>query len=211
MFLFTRGLKYVIIIMIYFKKDMIYTNRFINSLSLVLTIIVFIILNVTLFKNPKTLNQENLIFISNIKKTEKKEEKNSVDNNSIELGNWYIEIPKINLKAPISEGTSTEILNTKVGHFEETAIEFGNVGLAGHNRGYEFNFFENLKKLKKDDEIIYTHESFVKKYKVDKIEIIKNNDWSYLDKSEDNKITLITCVENQPEYRRCVQAIEILD
>jgi len=26
----------------------------------------------------------------------------------------------------------------------------------------------------------------------------------------DNRITLITCVEDQPEYRRCIQGTEIL-
>lgn len=196
--------------MIYFKKNMIYTNRFINLLSLILTIFFILVFNIISFKIPKVSKQENSTFIFNRNKEEKKDDKSN-NNQNIELGNWYIEIPKINLKAPISEGTSTETLNTKVGHFEETAVEFGNVGLAGHNRGYEFNYFENLKKLKNDDEIIYTHESFVKKYKVDKIEIIKNTDWSYLEKSDDNKITLITCVENQPEFRRCVQASEISD
>ena len=30
----------------------------------------------------------------------------------------------------------------------------------------------------------------------------------FLEKTEENTITLITCVENEPEYRRCVQAIE---
>ena len=54
------------------------------------------------------------------------------------------------------------------------------------------------------------HRKYVKKtYKIDIIEIIKNTDWSYLDKTEENKITLITCVENEPKYRRCVQATEI--
>ena len=43
---------------------------------------------------------------------------------------------------------------------------------------------------------------------ITKIEIIKNTDWSYLEKTEKNKITLITCVENEPQYRRCVQAEE---
>ena len=27
-------------------------------------------------------------------------------------------------------------------------------------------------------------------------------------KTEENRITLITCVENEPEYRRCIQGIE---
>ena len=47
------------------------------------------------------------------------------------------------------------------------------------------------------------------KYRIFNLEIIKDTDWSKLQKSEENKITLITCVENQPEYRRCVQGIEI--
>ncbi len=45
-------------------------------------------------------------------------------------------------------------------------------------------------------------------YLIDKIEIIRNTDWSYLEKTEENKITLITCVENEPNLRRCVQATQ---
>ena len=70
------------------------------------------------------------------------------------------------------------------------------------------NYFENLKDVKKGDEIKYKYDNFEKTYVVDIIEIIRNTDWSYLENSEENMITLITCVENQPEYRRCVQATE---
>lgn len=52
---------------------------------------------------------------------------------------WKIEIPKINLDAEISEGTDRETLNEYVGHFEETQVEEGNIGLAAHNRGYAVN------------------------------------------------------------------------
>ena len=38
--------------------------------------------------------------------------------------------------------------------------------------------------------------------------IIKDTDWEPLEDTEKDKITLITCVENEPEYRRCVQAVE---
>ena len=55
----------------------------------------------------------------------------------------------------------------------------------------------------------YSNRPYKKTYKIDIIERIKNTDWSYLDKTEENKITLITCVENEPKYRRCVQATEI--
>ena len=35
---------------------------------------------------------------------------------------------------------------------------------------------------------------------------IKKSIWKDLENTEDDKITLITCVENEPHYRRCVQA-----
>ena len=39
--------------------------------------------------------------------------------------------------------------------------------------------------------------------------IIENTDWTYLEDTEENTITLITCVENEPKYRRCIQGEEI--
>ena len=74
--------------------------------------------------------------------------------------------------------------------------------------GYKLNYFENLKNVKKGDEVKYKYENFEKTYIIDKIEVIRNTDWSYLENTNENKITLITCVENEPNLRRCVQAIE---
>ena len=79
---------------------------------------------------------------------------------------WEIEIPKISLKATIAEGTTKETLNQYVGHFEQTQKEEGNIGLAAHNRGYEVNYFQNLKLLQKGDEIKYIHNQFEKIYEV---------------------------------------------
>ena len=47
------------------------------------------------------------------------------------------------------------------------------------------------------------------KYSVDEIGIIKDTDWSKLQNSKQDKLTLITCLEDKPEYRRYVQAIKI--
>ena len=47
---------------------------------------------------------------------------------------WQIEIPEIHLIAPIAEGTTQEVMREYVGHFEETNLWIGNVGLAAHNR-----------------------------------------------------------------------------
>lgn len=70
------------------------------------------------------------------------------------------------------------------------------------------NYFALLKKLRIGDEIYYQYGDFQRTYIVDEARIIKDTDWSYLEETEDNRITLITCVENEPEYRRCIQGIE---
>ena len=123
---------------------------------------------------------------------------------------WFIMIPVIDLIAPIQQGTTTEILNQSVGHFEESPLLNGNVCLAAHNRGYQVNYFEKLKNLLLKDVIIYQYGDIKRTYAVSNITIIKEEDWSYVEeKTNKNKITLITCVENKPEYRLCVQATEI--
>ena len=134
---------------------------------------------------------------------EKLEETDEIENNNI----WKIIIPSINLEADICEGTEMEVLDYTVGHFAETSLIDGNVGLAAHNRGYRVNYFQNLKYIEINDEIIYKYKDIEKKYYVQTIEIIENTDWSYLEETKDNRITLITCVENQPEYRLCVQGV----
>lgn len=123
--------------------------------------------------------------------------------------NWILEIPKINLKANINFGTTEETMNKFIGHFDTTEVWTGNIGLAAHNRGYPVNYFGRLKDLQIGDEIIYTTVYGTKTYKVEISTIIKDTDWSYLQKTKENKITLITCVENEPKFRRCIQAVEI--
>lgn len=121
---------------------------------------------------------------------------------------WKIEIPKINLIAEISNGTTPEILNKYVGHFEETPKSNGNVALAAHNRGYDVNYFGRLKELEIGDEIIYFCNGEKRIYKIESKTIIKDDEWKMLENTKDNRLTLITCVENQSKLRRCVQAIQ---
>ena len=83
------------------------------------------------------------------------------------------------------------------------------MALAGHNRGIECNFFQNIKYLKVGDKIIYTTKKGKREYKVIMNKIIKQTNWEYIENTKDNRITLITCVENMYEYRRCIQAVEI--
>lgn len=135
---------------------------------------------------------------------------NLSENLKINQSKWIIEIPKINLLAPIKEGTSQEVLADAVGHFEESEKYEGNVALAGHNRGYNCDFFGEIKKLKNGDKIIYYTDEGKTEYEVVLNKIIHQTDWKYIENTEDNRITLITCVENMYEYRRCIQAVETI-
>lgn len=120
---------------------------------------------------------------------------------------WKIEIPKINLNAEIKDGVDQENLNEYVGHFTESGYISGNICLAAHNRGYKVNYFQNLKELEIGDKIIYQYKNIKLIYIVKIIKIIKDTDIEVINQTKENKITLITCVENQPEQRRCIQGI----
>jgi LPXTG-site transpeptidase (sortase) family protein len=173
-----------------------------------MSIIFFLVIQIYIYKFQKDikLNTEVGIEIFNTKILqsenifdEEKEIKNTI---------WQINIPKIELSADISNGTDKETLNKYVGHFIETPIEDGNIALAGHNRGYDVNYFSRLKELREGDEIIYIHNEINRIYEVTKNKIIKDTDIDVLENTEENILTLITCVENEPNYRRCVQAEE---
>lgn len=85
--------------------------------------------------------------IQEVQEVEKKEEKNIEKKQTNEKekqeikATWSLEIPKINLIAEISEGTTEEILNKYIGHFENTSRWNGNVGLAAHNRRISCKLF----------------------------------------------------------------------
>lgn len=211
-------------------KKYFYTDTFINVLTFIITISIFFIINFCFsgveFLSQKaslkagfSVNQNNVktfdIENSNNKITTNSQNQENIDNyigqTQYKSGNWYIEIPVISLKAEIQEGTTKEIMDKYVGHFEETSNWIGNIGLAAHNRGYENNYFANIKKLKEGDIINYCYNNTVRKYVVEKQTIITDTDWTYLEDTEENTLTLITCVENEPKYRRCVQAIEEKD
>lgn len=208
----------------------IYTKRYVNILSLLITILIYIFFS----KSNLILNKIDLdshLISSILKKSSVLVELNSsninqetkddseIQNNypitqtkekleTTEENNWKIIISKISLEANISEGTRKETMDKYVGHFEETSKKDGNIGLAAHNRGYAVNYFSRIKELEEGDEIKYKYYGFEKVYKVIENKIIKDTDWKDLEETEENRITLITCVENEPEYRRCIQGIE---
>lgn len=119
------------------------------------------------------------------------------------------EIPKLGVVAPIKEGCGQEILKVAVGHFEESSLWEGNVALASHNRSRYAHYFEQINELQNGDEIIYRTKLGTKKYSVYENRIIESTDWSVIENTKENIITLITCVKNNQAKRLCVRAKEI--
>ena len=204
----------------------IYMTKYINIISLVLTIIVFLIINLICFfiKNPSifqfgfdntNLNISDNKDMFNLNNSSNEEKIVDLDNtlgeNDVKQNGWYLIIPRIFLEAEISEGTTTEVMNKYVGHFTESSKTDGNICLAAHNRGYPVNYFQNLKLLKKDDVIKYKYKEYEKEYSVTNNYIIRDTDWNCLEDTEENSITLITCIENEPDFRRCIRGVEIKD
>ena len=184
------------------------SKTFIFRMMFIISIIFFIIFQIIIYKFQAELesNTEIGVEIFNLKS----QEENNKINEKTEATNsvWQIQIPSIELIADIRDGTDKETLNKYVGHFIETPLENGNIGLAAHNRGYDFNYFSRLKEVIEGDEIIYKYKEIERVYEVVKNKIIKDTDVKVLDNTEENVLTLITGVENEPEYRRCVQAKE---
>ncbi len=119
------------------------------------------------------------------------------------IGTLYIEDLSKTLK--VYEGETLANLNLAAAHFETTSSWNGNVGLAGHND----DEFKNIWNLDDGAIIKYTTKYGVREYAVVDVKKIAVTDFSDLEYTADNRLTLITCVQNSPDERYCVIAIEV--
>ena len=188
-----------------------YSSFSINTISIIISIILFSMFNFAYdninYQRNYEINQN--VVGADVSVCPNENTQNNTQENIQEIPfNWGIYIPKINVMAQISEGTTKEVMDKYVGHFADSAVVKGNVCLGAHNRGYPVNYFENIKSLEKGDFIYYKKDEKTRKYIVETVTVIKDTDWTYLENTEDNRITLITCVEDEPDFRRCIQAVE---
>ena len=120
-----------------------------------------------------------------------------------------ISIPAIGIsRYYVWEGETSSSMSKGVAHFSSTSVWDGNVGICGHNRGAKHNLGE-IKELEPGDKITYTTSEGTRTYEVETVTTIRNDDWSYLKGTSDNRITLITCVKDDSSHRWCVQAVEV--
>jgi len=110
----------------------------------------------------------------------------------------YIDIPKINVKLPIFHGTSAKVLNTSIGHLEETSLPVGGKGshcvLSGHRGLPSARLFSDLDKLTEGDTFTLSilNETFT--YEVDRIRVVLPSDMSELKIVPGQDLcTLVTC------------------
>lgn len=170
-------------------------------------IVIIFLLMLTLAFRPDFKNKDNT------KDNENKTiEEQVVDTLSIDKTDkniiGYITIEELGIiKAPIADGTDNKTIGKYVGHFENSSYLEGNVCLCSHNRGSKAAFFENLKNIKKRMKIEYTTKYETKTYITDEIKEIEETDFSVLEPTKDNRITLITCIANQRAKRLCVIGI----
>lgn len=113
-----------------------------------------------------------------------------------------LEIPKINLKVVVAEGTEDNIIRYAVGHFEDTAMpgETGNFALAGHRNFDTGEFFLKIDKLAEGDELhVVTLDGTAYTYSVTNSFVVQPQDTYILEESEEPIITLVTCTYDGSE------------
>lgn len=118
-----------------------------------------------------------------------------------------LKIPSLGITMKAYPGTSNSSMAKGLGHFTTTSGWDGNIGLCGHNRGSKY-VIGSIKDLNIGDTIKYTTTEGTRTYSVTFVGKISNTDWSYLNATTDNRITLITCSAGESTLRWCIQAVE---
>ena len=119
-----------------------------------------------------------------------------------------IKIPSLKISMKLWEGETNASMKKGLGHYSSTSAWDGNVGACGHNRGTKYAI-GSIKNLERGDTITYTTIYGTRTYAVETVKVISNTDWSYLQATSDNRITLTTCLADHPESRVVVQAVEV--
>lgn len=120
-----------------------------------------------------------------------------------------LSIPAIGVNRRVYDGETTQNMRLGVAHFEGTSAWDGNVAMCGHNRG-SYGYFARIHQLKEGDTITYKTVHGTRSYSVFSVRKISKYEIDVLNPSNENIMTLITCVRDQAQtYRWCVQAVAV--
>ena len=119
-------------------------------------------------------------------------------------------IESIGVSAPVYEtDDEMEAMKKGIAHYKTTSAWNGNIGLCSHNGTTSYCWFRDLYKLKKGGVVTYRTALGTRTYQVSEIKEIEETDWSMLGRTENNRITMTTCIDGKPGKRLVVQAVEI--
>ena len=118
-------------------------------------------------------------------------------------------IDSIGVSAPVFEtDDEMEAMKKGIAHYKTTSAGNGNIGLCSHNGTASYCWFRNLHKVEKGDVVTYQTALGIRIYEVTEIKEIDETDWTMLGRTEDNRITMTTCINGKPSKRLVVQAVE---
>lgn len=114
--------------------------------------------------------------------------------------NINFEIPRLNIKVPVLDGTDSKALQVSAGHFEETgALGNGNYCIAGHNSTIYAEIFNDLDQIQIGDEmyLVDTDDNRTRYlYIVTEYKTVEPNDTWVLNDFDDNRLTVISCTDD---------------
>ena len=110
----------------------------------------------------------------------------------------YVSIPKIHVKLPMYHGTEEAVLQTSIGHLEQTSLPVGgknsHCSVSGHRGLPSARLFTDIVDLKEGDTWTMTVLNETVTYEVDQIRIVEPQDLSNLQiEKKKDFATLITC------------------
>ncbi|EGT3615777.1 class D sortase [Clostridium perfringens] len=124
------------------------------------------------------------------------EKKNALEEIKNGDGIALIDIEKIDVHTVIAEGSTLDVLENNIGHFENTAMpgEEGNFSIAGHRNTINNEVFRNIDRLENGDKIKITTLTDVFQYEVNDIFITSPSDIDVLNQDLNEKtMTIVTC------------------
>ena len=177
--------------------------------------ILFVIIGVLLIAYP-IVSLETTVDIS-LNSSEEKKKVSYYNVLNVGEAMAYITIPKINVYLPIYHGISDNVLQSGVGHIENTSLPIGGPGthcvLPGHTGLSRTKMFDDINKLELGDKFYITVLGKKLVYEVDKIIVVEPDNKDAI-KIEPNKdyVTLLTCTPYMINtHRLLVRGVRVSD
>lgn len=131
----------------------------------------------------------------------------------VQKGTEILEIPSLELVAPILDGTDSSSLSVALGHFKDSAKmgEVGNYCLAGHSSSRATYLFNGLHEVELYSEV-YLYDSDGNKYMyyVVSKDTVTPSALYVVKNTNDRRLTMITCIDSG-SMRLCVTALMLTE